>query len=443
MTIEQFEDKGLAHFSYAVMSEGEIAVIDPGRDPRPYYEYAMLHDARIVAVVETHPHADFVSSHLEISQTKEAEIYASQLSRAAYPHTTFDDGDFFQIAELTLHALNTPGHSPDSICVLVKDADQQARALFSGDTLFIGDVGRPDLREQAAPPREALARDLYRSIREKIMPLPDEVLLYPSHGAGSLCGKSLSNARSSTIGEEKRSNPALQPMTEAAFVDFLLADQPFVPLYFPYDVNLNKHGAPVLRDSLRMVPHLAPNFRYSPAALLVDTRPAATFRQGHLPRALNIQDDLKFETWLGAIIGPTEMFYLVAGSEASLQKVIAKTAKIGYEPHIKGAVVQPQGQTETSPHLNLEDFKNNPDRYTVVDVRNREERQEQPLLARSLNIPLPELRRRAPEIPTSKPIVVHCASGYRSAAGTSILAALIKQQPVYDLGEKIKDFIGL
>lgn len=443
MTIEQFEDKGLAHFSYIVMHEGEIAVIDPARDPQPYYEYAMLYDARIVAVVETHPHADFVSSHLEICQTKEATIYTSRLSQASYPHTAFDEGDSFQIGELTLQAINTPGHSPDSICVLVKDVDQKPRALFTGDTLFIGDVGWPDLREKPDSPesfREPLARALYRSTREKILTLPDEVLVYPSHGAGTLCGKSISEAHSSTIGAQKAGNPALQPMSEDAFVDYLLADQPFVPLYFSYDVSLNKQGAPVLRDSLRQIPLLEADCKFHPTALLVDTRPASSFRQGHLPQAINIQDGLKFETWLGSIIAPGEKFYLIASEEKSLYKVMAKAAKIGYEAHIKGSVIQPRGQTIASPQLDMAAFTNHPEAYTVVDIRNPEEVKAQQIFAQSLHIPLPELRARAREIPVDKPIVVHCSGGYRSAAGSSILASLTTEQPVYDLGENIKTF---
>jgi hydroxyacylglutathione hydrolase len=446
MIIQQFADKGLAHFSYTVMSEGEIAIIDPARDPRPYYEYAMLEDARIVAVVETHPHADFVSSHWEIYHIREAEIYTSQLSRAAYPHNTFDDGDFFQIGELTLHALNTPGHTPDSICVLVKDAARQARALLSGDTLLIGDVGRPDLVEQAGSGpanRESLARQMYRSLREKIMPLSDQVLVYPGHGAGWPGGKSLSSAPSSTIGAEKASNPGLQPMEEEAFVAFLLADPPLVPLYFPYDAALNKRGAPVLKESLGQVPLLASDCRLNPSCLLIDTRPAASFRQGHLPQALNIQDGLKFETWLGTLIAPGEKFYLIAGDEASLQQVIAKTAKIGYELHIKGAVVEPKGQTEASARLDPEAFRAHPDHYTVVDIRSPGEQEAQSFLARSLHIPLPELRRRIAEIPTDKPIAVHGADGYQSAAGSSIVANLIRKQPVYDLREGMADVDGV
>src|SRR5688572_13046068 len=175
MKIEQIEDKGLSHYSYIIESEGEIAVIDPARDPSPYYEFAALHDARIVAVIETHPHADFVSSHLEISNIKGAEIYVSKLLGADYPHKTFDDGDSIKIGNVTLHAVNTPGHSPDSITILLKDEDGKTHAAFTGDTLFIGDVGRPDLRENVGnlkADRDNLARDMYRSTREKLMPLP-------------------------------------------------------------------------------------------------------------------------------------------------------------------------------------------------------------------------------------------------------------------------------
>ena len=237
--IHQFEDKGLAHYSYAVLSEGEIALIDPARDPQPYYEFALIHDAKIVAVIETHPHADFVSSHQEIATGKDAKIYASKLVGAAYEHETFDDGDFFQIGKVTLHAMNTPGHSPDSITVLLKDENGKAIAAFTGDTLFIGDVGRPDLRENVGnvtSKRDDLARQMYHSTREKLMKLPDDVLVYPSHGAGSLCGKGLSSANVSTIGAEKMSNAALQEINEEQFVKFLSSDHPFVPKYFGYDV---------------------------------------------------------------------------------------------------------------------------------------------------------------------------------------------------------------
>lgn len=444
MTIERFEDKGLAHFSYAIMSEGRIALIDPARDPAPYYEYANLHDAHIEAVIETHAHADFVSSHHEIGTTKEADIYTSKFAGASYKHIPFDDGDSFALGEVTLHAINTPGHSPDSICVLLYDEDEQPQALFTGDTLFVGDVGRPDLHEStgASTTREALASDLYRSIQEKIMPLPDALPVYPAHGAGSLCGKAISSAPSSTLGAEKETNPALREMPEAAFVQLLLADQPFVPAYFPYNVKLNKTGAPEFKASISSVPFLAPDSNLEKNVLIIDTRPAVTFKQSHLPGAINLQNELKFETWLGSVIKPEEKFYLVTADEEETQaEVIAKTAKIGYEKNIVGVLLNPAEATQTSPETNVAAIKDHPEDFTIVDVRNPNEVKAHQPFAGSLVIPLPELRSRVAEIPTDKPIVVHCAGGYRSAVASSLLARKIKDQPVYDLGEAIRTFV--
>lgn len=441
--IHQFEDKGLAHYSYAILSEGEVALVDPARDPQPYYEFAALHDARIVAVIETHPHADFVSSHLEIATGKEATIYASKHLGANYKHTTFDDGDFFQLGKITLHAMNTPGHSPDSITIVLQDETQQPVVAFTGDTLFIGDVGRPDLRENVGnltAKRDDLARQMYHSTREKLMKLPDSVLVYPSHGAGSLCGKGLSSANVSTIGAEKLSNTALQEMTEEQFVAYLTADQPFVPKYFGYDVDLNKQGAPDFNPCVNAVPRLETDFELDPQNLIIDTRPQAEFRKGHLPGAINLLDGLKFETWLGSIVGPEENYYLIAQDEETLGKLIAKAAKIGYETNIAGALVAKTLGEETSPETELNVFEQNPDSFTIVDIRNTGEVKTRQIFPNAIAIPLPELRERAHEIPTDKPIMVHCAGGYRSAAGASIIRQEVKDQPVYDLSEAITKF---
>ncbi|HSI90001.1 MAG TPA: MBL fold metallo-hydrolase, partial [Adhaeribacter sp.] len=371
--IHQFEDKGLAHYSYAILSEGEVALVDPARDPQPYFEFATLHDAVIVAVIETHPHADFVSSHLEIATTKEATVYTSKLTGADYPHTTFDDGDSFKLGNVTLHAINTPGHSPDSITVLLKDENGKEVTAFTGDTLFIGDVGRPDLRENVGnltAKRDDLARQMYHSTREKLMTLPDDVQVYPSHGAGSLCGKGLSSANVSTIGAEKMSNSALQEMTEEEFVKFLTGDQPFVPKYFGYDVELNKKGAPDYHPSVKAVPRLQAVCEIKKDALIVDTRPQTAFRKGHLPGAINLMDGLKFETWLGSVVGPEEKYYLIAADAETLEKLIAKTAKIGYEQNNESAIVAETIGEETSPETDTEAFKANPDAFTIVDIRN-------------------------------------------------------------------------
>ena len=444
MKIEQFEDKGLAHYSYAILSEcaREMVLVDPARDPQPYYDFARQHDAKIVAVLETHPHADFVSSHREIAQHTGAVIRVSKLLGAEYPHEAFDEGDSFTVGKLTFRALNTPGHSPDSVSTVLSREGKDV-AVFTGDTLLIGDVGRPDLREKAGhqtAKREELARQMYHSTREKLMTLADTVLVYPAHGAGSLCSKATNTASSSTIGAEKIGNYALRPQSEADFVRELLADQPFIPKYFGYDVDLNKAGAPAFAPGVAGVPRLAAGAVLAPGVPVVDARPEAEFKRGHVAGAINIQQGGKFETWLGSIIGPTERFYLLAADGPDLEDLVRKAAKIGYEPLVAGAMVGTPATAATLPKLDVEAFRAHPENYTIVDIRSPAEHIHEPLFAGSLNIPLPELRERAAEIPAGKPVVVHCAGGYRSAAGSSLVAPALPGTPVLDLGEAVKSF---
>ena len=446
-SVEQFEDKGLSHFSYAVLSQGQVALIDPARDPQPYYGFAEAHNARIVAVIETHPHADFVSSHLEIHRKTGAVIYASQHLGADYPHQTFDEGQALTLGTVTLRALNTPGHSPDSLSVVLQHQGRD-RMVFTGDTLFIGDVGRPDLRETVGnqtAKREDLARQMYRSTRGKLMQLAGDVVVFPAHGAGTLCGKALKAASQSTIGAEKAGNPALQPMDEDAFVRFLTADQPFVPRYFGYNVMLNKKGAAGFADSLAKVPRLpAVKTVWDTDGLdrttaIIDTRPQETYKRGHLANSINLMDGGKFETWLGSILAPEEKFYLVAGNEETLRQVMAKTAKIGYETNIAAAFVLAGHAELRDAPLDLDKFKADPDGFTIVDIRNDSEVREGKVFENALAIQLSDLRGNAHRIPTGKPVVVHCAGGYRSAAGSSLLGNLLPVQ-VYDLGEAIAGF---
>ncbi|OJW14953.1 rhodanese-like domain-containing protein [Mucilaginibacter sp. 44-25] len=443
MIIHQFYDKGLAHASYAIVRSGKMIVIDPARNPQPYYDFATLHEANIVGVIETHPHADFVSAHLELHQTTGATIYVSKLAGAAYPHETFDEGDEIKLEDIKLKALNTPGHSPDSICILVEDESGKDCAIFTGDTLFAGDVGRPDLRENVGnitAKKEELARAMYHSTREKLMTLPADVTVYPAHGPGSLCGKSMSPDLQTTIGKELRENYALQLMDELAFVKTLTADQPFMPKYFGYNVELNKNGAPAFAKTIAAVERPAADITFEKGLPIIDTRKREDYRNGHVPGSYNLQDGEKFETWLGSIVGPDEQFYLIGTDEDALDTVIAKAAKIGYERHIKAAVLTPAAATEQSDLIDFEDFKADSHGYTIVDVRNWAEINSGKLFTDALTIPLPELRERVSEIPTDKPIVVHCAAGYRSAAAVGIVNAVIKNVPVYDLGEAINDW---
>jgi hydroxyacylglutathione hydrolase len=443
MKIEQFEDKGLSHYSYAILSESDrqVVLIDPSRDISQYLAYAENNEATITGVIETHPHADFVSGHLELHQITGATIYCSALVGAAYPHQTFDDGDLINFGNITLKALNTPGHSPDSISIVLQH-DGKDKAVFTGDTLFIGDCGRPDLRERAGnitAMREDLAAKMYRSLRNKLVVLNDDLIVYPAHGAGTLCGKSLSDAKSSTIGDEKLSNWSLQNVTEAEFITTLLEDQPFVPKYFPFDVELNKQGAGNMAKAIADVP-ISQNPQLKSNIQIIDARAEKEFKKGHLPGAINLQNSGNFETWLGSIIAPEEAFYLVAENEEILAGLILRCAKIGYEPFIEQAFAFQAG-TAVKDDINIDSFSTNQTDYTIVDVRNYGEVKEHPIFANAINIPLPELQQRISEIPLNKPIVVHCAGGYRSAAGSSIVNnAFGDKTKVYDLGETINHF---
>lgn len=444
MKIQQFEDRPLAHYSYAVLSESAsgIILIDPSRDITPYLEFAQANNAKIIGVIETHPHADFVSSHLELHGLTGAVVYCSRLSGVSYPHRDFDDGDEIVLGEIKLRAVNTPGHSPDSISIVLEH-DGADKAVFTGDTLFVGDCGRPDLREHAGnitAAREVLARQMYHSLREKLAVLDDAVTVYPAHGAGSLCGKSLSAESSSTIGDEKRTNWSLQQMPENEFVQMLISEQPFIPAYFPHDVELNRKGAEPLATALEKIFFSASAIIPQKNAVVIDTRPSALFKSGALPGAVNLQEGNSFETWLGTLVKPGESFYLVAENTGKLRALAARTAKIGYESLIKGAFVSQEGPQKMEA-LDMEDFKLDESAYTIVDIRSTAEAAAMPIFRDAVNIPLNELRERAEEVPVNKPIVVHCAGGYRSAAGSSLLAGVLEGKArVYDLGEAVREF---
>lgn len=444
MKIRQFEDKGLSHFSYAILSEteNEIILVDPGRNPEQYYDHAHKLGSRITAVIETHPHADFVSSHLEIHKTTGALIYVSKLVGANYPHQAFDEGHELNVGELKLRAINTPGHSPDSICIVAAENGID-RAVFTGDTLFIGDVGRPDLRENVGnmrAKREELAKQMYNSIHNKLLKLDDHVKVYPAHGAGSLCGKALSDASSSTMLAEKSGNYALQQMSEEAFVKELLSDQPFIPKYFSFNVDLNKQGAPDHKESKHKVRLLGENFIPEEGAFIVDVREEAIFKKSHIAGAFNIMDGDSFETWLGSIIAPSEAYYLVAGNTEQLETVIEKACKIGYEMNIKGAFVYNKTSDASSPVLDTKYFRENPDQFHIIDIRNKSELENGKIFPSAENYPLHELRETADKINTDKDIVVHCAGGYRSAAGASILETKLNGLKVFDLSTDVSDF---
>jgi len=444
MKIKQFKDAPLAHYSYAIVSEGKMALVDPSRNPMQYYKYAEEQNAKITAVFETHPHADFVSSHLQISEQTGATIYVSKLLGADYKHITFDDGDSIKMGKVTFKGINTPGHSPDSITIVAEDTKKTI--LFTGDTLFIGDVGRPDLRENVGnmkAKRVELAKDMYHTMQNKFNHLPDEALVYPAHGAGSLCGKNMSTDSSSTLGNERMGNWAFKKQTEAEFLENILEDQPIIPSYFGFNVDLNKHGAENVQKSKGTVNLKLFVDKFEEGVAIVDTRDGDIYKNSHFPDSINIMarsDKDDFETWLGVLTEPKEAFYLVVQSVKEIDYVLERTAKIGYEKQIKAIVTLSDKGAVSSDKLDLKHFKKNPEDYTIVDIRSKNEVASEKIFEDALSFPLNELRDNAGKIPTNKPIVVHCAAGFRSAAGSSILENKFKNTRVYDLSDAIEKF---
>lgn len=444
MKIKQFKDKPLAHYSYAIVSEGEMALVDPIRNPMQYYKYAEENRAKIVAVFVTHSHADFVSGHLQIHEETGASIYVSEKMDAGFPHLRFDEGDERKIGGATVRTLNTPGHSPDSLSLIVQEGGQTV--LFTGDTLLVGDVGRPDLRESAGNheiQQMKLAKAMYQTMKSKFEDLPDDSIVYPAHGAGSLCGKNLGSSPSSTLGDERRNNWAFKSQTEDEFVKKILEGQPFIPSYFGFNVDLNLKGAGNVQSRTGNVPVRIAVTEIEAGVVVVDVRDSEHFKKGHLPNSINImarnQSD-KFETWLGAIIDPKEPFYLAVESVDNIDDLLERTAKIGYERQMKGVLTVAPRLSLASDILDVEDFIKNKNKYTIVDVRNENEITEGKIFPDAETIPLNLLRKRADELPNDKPFVVHCSAGYRSASASSILKEKFRGQRVFDLGQKVREF---
>ncbi|MDQ6480071.1 MBL fold metallo-hydrolase [Dyadobacter sp. LHD-138] len=444
-TVEQFEDKGLAHFSYAVMAGKKVIIIDPQRNPEVYYDFAKKHGASIVGIIETHPHADFVSSHLEIHQNLDVPIYASSLTKSQYPLTAFDEDQVIRLTDkVGLRSLYTPGHAPEHIAVVLYEEGKD-RIVFSGDSLFFGDVGRPDLLDYSSESdkqRKKLAEMMYDTIHQKFAKLDDDVIVYPSHGAGSLCGKSIRKAVTSTIGYEKQNNYAFEKRTKAEFVSVLLSDQPFIPKYFAHDVQLNNQGAPAFKPSLSKIKHLPKNYQPESKALLIDVRASQAFQASYIKGAINIPATGSMETWLGSLVAPESKFYLIASDDAGLQTALKKIASIGYEGNVLAAFFYDAPNGNQLAAFDKNRFRPQENKYTYLDVRTEKEVKNQPVFKNTVNIPLQELESRLSEIPTSKPVLVHCGSGYRSATAASILKKQLPSLQVYDMGAAVVPFIG-
>ncbi len=439
MIFKQYYLGCLAHASYLIGDEASrvAAVVDPQRDIDRYLQTARESDLTIGHVFLTHFHADFVAGHLELRDRVGAAIHLGPRAEADYDFTPAGDGGTLEIGRVRLGFLETPGHTPEGISILVYDLEKDERnphAVLTGDTLFIGDVGRPDLMASVGIGAEELAGMLYDSLREKLLPLPDETLVYPAHGAGSMCGRNLSTDTVSTMGVQRKYNYALQPMTREAFVRLVTADQPDAPRYFSYDAMLNRSERATLEKALeagcRPIPLDEMLRLASEGAQVLDVREPADFAGAHLIGSLNIGLSGKFATWSGTILDRDRPILLVAepGRE---QEAAVRLGRIGFD-HVAGYLEGGMLAVERRPDLvarterltaaTLAEQIAGPDPPVVLDVRTPREWEEKRIRG-SLNIPLNHLEERLAEIPRDRRFVVTCGSGYRSAIATSLLRA--------------------
>lgn len=432
MFFKQYYLGCLAHGSYLIGSCGEAAVIDPQRDVDQYIETASKEGFVIKYIIETHLHADFVSGHRELAEKTGAEIVFGSKAGAAFPHKAAKDGDVLTVGTIKLSILETPGHTPESICILAKDeADESPPKLFSGDTLFIGDVGRPDLVGGRGLSSEEMAGMMYDSLHQKILKLSDDVEVFPAHGAGSLCGKHLSNERSSTIGQQKLFNYALKPMTKASFIEVLTKDQPEVPAYFPKDVEINRLGAKSLKSlgSPLPLPAAAVAKEMQLGATMLDVRDGIDFAGGHIKGSLNIGLTGQFASWAGTLIEVGTPIILVVKDPVQVDEAVTRLARVGFESVIGYLENGISGwrdagfDIQTSKTISVDDLKRMLDEdadLLILDVRRCAE-YNAGHAPRAKNVPLSELVARICEIPRSRRLAIICASGYRSSIAKSIL----------------------
>ena len=438
MILRQFYLNCLAHASYLIGDEQTrtAAVVDPQRDIDQYLAFAAQYGLRIAHVFLTHFHADFIAGHLELRDFTGATIYLGAAARAEYAFTPLADGQSVEFGRVRLTALETPGHTPESISILVFDLDRsttEPHAVLTGDTLFVGDVGRPDLRVALGWSAGDLGGMLYESLQTKLLPLPDASLVYPAHGAGSLCGKAISKETVSTIGEQRRSNYALQPMTKSAFVDLVTADQPDAPPYFTYDAVLNSRERPTLDETLER--ELNPMTLDQVLALqetggqLLDTRDPNDFAAAHLAGSINIGLGGQYATWAGTVLSREKPIVIIADPGREHESA-TRLGRIGFD-HVVGylkdglrSLVSRSDLTATTERISAALAS---DRLAtgvplLVDVRGPHER-ERKHIAASINIPLNHLIERVGELPTERPLLLHCAGGYRSSIAASLLLA--------------------
>lgn len=438
MKIEQIYTGCLAQGAYYIESEGEAVVIDPLREIDSYVQKAARHGATIKYVFETHFHADFVSGHLDLAKATGATIVYGPTATPSFDAHIASDGEIFKLGNVTFTVLHTPGHTMESTCYLLKDEQGKEVGLFSGDTLFIGDVGRPDLAQKATHlTQEELAGLLYDSLRNKIMSLPDSLIVYPAHGAGSACGKNMSKETTDTLGHQKETNYALRAdMTKAEFIKEVTTGLTTPPQYFPLNVQLNKQGYESINEVLRKgtLPLSVDAFEAAANetnAIVLDTRDPQEFAKGFIPNSINIGIDGNFAPWVGALIPDIKQAILIVAEEGRQEEVVTRLARVGYDNAIgflEGGLAAwkkagKEIDTVTSITVDeLADISKASQNINMLDVRKNSEYDAEHVKD-AVNASLDYVNDSMQQVDKNKTWYVHCAGGYRSMIFISILKA--------------------
>lgn len=439
MILKQFYLPCLAHASYVIGDEatGTAVVVDPQRDTDQYVQFAAEHQLAIKYVFLTHFHADFIAGHLELRDRVGAAICLGAPAKAGYAFKAFRDGEELAFGNVRLKVLETPGHTPESISIVVYNLEKSSsapHAVLTGDTLFIGDVGRPDLRAALGWSAADLGAMLFDSLHAKLLKLPDESLVYPAHGAGSLCGKALSKETVSTLGQQRATNYALRPMSKQAFIQVVTADQPDAPAYFNYDVVLNSQERPTLEQALarEMKPLSLEEVLelQSSGAQVVDTRDPSEFAPAHVKGAINIGLGGQFATWAGTVLDRAHPIVIIA-TPGRENEAATRLGRIGFD-NVAGflrdglhSLESRADLTSSTPRLSAPlaaEMLADRQPPLLIDVRNPPERQ-QKYIAQSMSIPLNHLIEKLDTLPKDRPLLVTCAGGYRSSIAASLLQA--------------------
>ena len=437
MKVEQIYTGCLAQGAYYIQSGKEAAIIDPLREVAPYMERAKKDGVTIKYIFETHFHADFVSGHVDLAKKTGATIVYGPNAETGFEAHIAKDGEVLTIGEVQVKVLHTPGHTMESTCYLLLDEEGKETALFSGDTLFIGDVGRPDLAVKTDLSREDLAAHLYDSLRNKIMPLSDEVIVYPAHGAGSACGKNMSKETSDTLGNQKQNNYALRAdMSKEEFIKEVTDGLTIAPQYFPKNALMNKEGYESIdrvydRGLVALEPNQLEALVNETGALVLDTRSPQVFKDGFIPNAVNIGIDGSFAPWVGALIIDLQQPIVLVTEEGREKEVITRLSRVGYDNvlgYLKGGIKawkEASKELDTITSISAAEFAQikeaNAD-INILDARKPSEYQSEHVIGAE-NFPLDYINDNLSEIDKSTPYYIHCAGGYRSMIATSILKA--------------------